>query len=74
MKPDHLQGSVKFFGVLQLTCDSIKIIPGSEQEAGDDDASSGTPAPTAPCRSGAEVRLGALLPSHSPSENVSGFS
>lgn len=30
MQPDHLEGSEKFFGVLQLTCDSIKITPGSE--------------------------------------------
>lgn len=25
-----MEGSEKFFGVLQLTCDSIKITPGSE--------------------------------------------
>lgn len=40
LKPDHLEGSVKFFGVLQLTCDSIKITRGvRSKEAGDDDAS-----------------------------------
>lgn len=76
MKPDHLEGSVKFFGVLQLTCDSIKIIPGSEQEAGDSDAQVALlpPQPLADQAEGCTALSPTLSSSPSPVGKLHGFS